>query len=58
MNALIFLIVLILTFAVFTVPKPIKYYYALFILIAGILITSVWSIDVLAGGGQELIGIL
>jgi len=54
MSALIFFIIIILTFAVFTVPKSIKYYYSLLILAAGIVLTSVWSINVLAGGGHDL----
>ncbi len=54
MSALIFFIIIILTFAVFTVPKSIKYYCSLGILVSGIVLTSVWSIIVLAGGGHDL----
>lgn len=54
MNALIFLIILFLTFAVFSVPKSLKYYCALIVLTAGVVLTSIWSIDVLSGSGQEL----
>jgi formate hydrogenlyase subunit 3/multisubunit Na+/H+ antiporter MnhD subunit len=54
MNGLIFLIIVFLTFAVFPVPKSLKYYCALLILAAGVILTSIWSIDVLSGSGQEL----
>ena len=54
MDALIFIFVLILTFAVFTVPKSLKYYCALLILLSGIFLTSAWSINLLGGSGHDL----
>jgi hydrogenase-4 component B len=54
MSALIFLIILLLSFVVFPVTKSFKYYFALIILTAGIIISSVWCIEVFTGNGREL----
>ena len=40
MSALIFLIILFLTFLVFVIPKALKYYYTLAVLIGGVVLTS------------------
>lgn len=54
MNAILFLIILSLSFPVFFIPKPLKYYYSLFLLTSGIILTSVWCFRVLTGSNQIL----
>jgi Formate hydrogenlyase subunit 3/Multisubunit Na+/H+ antiporter, MnhD subunit len=54
MNAILFLIILSLTFPVFFITKSLKYYYTLCLLIGGIILTSVWCFEVLAGNIQQL----
>lgn len=54
MNIALFFIVLILSFALFLVPKILKHSAALFVLAAGILITTGWCLVVFAGGTGEL----
>lgn len=54
MNALLFLIVLLLTFPVFFIPKTLKYYYTLLLLICGIVLTSVWCAEALGASGNTL----
>ena len=48
MSALIFLIILFLTFPVFIIPKAFKYYYTLAVLIGGVVLTSSWGFEVLS----------
>jgi hydrogenase-4 component B len=52
MNALLFLLILSLTFLVFLVPKNYKYYYTLFLLGGAVTLCSVWSFKVLSESGQ------
>jgi hypothetical protein len=54
MNAILFLIILSLTFPVFFITKSLKYYYTLFLLTGGIILTSVWCFGVLTGNNQQL----
>jgi len=54
MNAILFLIILSLSFPVFFIPKPLKYYYTLFLLTSGIILTSVWCFGVLTDSNQIL----
>jgi hydrogenase-4 component B len=54
MNAILFLIILSLSFLVFFIPKSLKYYYTLFILTCGIILTSLWCFGVLNGNNQQL----
>ncbi len=54
MNIALFFGVLILSFALFPVPKILKHIAAVIVLGAGILISSAWSIEVLSGGSSEL----
>ena len=54
MNAILFLIILSLSFLVFFIPKSLKYYYTLFLLIGGIILTFVWCFGVLTGNNQQL----
>jgi formate hydrogenlyase subunit 3/multisubunit Na+/H+ antiporter MnhD subunit len=54
MNAILFLIILFLSLPVFIIPKYLKYYYILFLLIGAIIITSVWCFGVLTGSNQIL----
>jgi hydrogenase-4 component B len=53
-SELIFLSILILSFGVFLMPRSFMYYYALIVLTAGILLSSVWSLEILSGNGQAL----
>ncbi len=54
MNAILFLIILSLSFLVFFIPKSLKYYYTLFLLTSGIILTSLWCFGVLNGNNQQL----
>ena len=54
MSALGFLIILFLSFVVFTVPKSSKYYFSLAVLTACLILSSVWSIGVLFGNTPEI----
>jgi hydrogenase-4 component B len=55
MSALIFLIILFLTFPVLIIPKTYKYYYALILLFCSIVLTSLWSFKGLSGSDQIII---
>jgi len=48
-SSVTFLVILLLTLPVFAVPGPVKYRYTLGLLIAGIILTSAWSLTVLGG---------
>ena len=52
MNAVLFLIILSLTFLVFFIPKSYKYYYTLFLLTGAIVLSSVWCFKVFSGNCQ------
>ena len=54
MNAVLFLIILFLTFLVFFIPKAYKYYYSLFLLTGAVVLSSVWCFKVLSGSCQVL----
>ena len=54
-SIILFLIILALTFPVFFVPKKLKYFYTLFLLICGIALTSVWCFKVLSYSDQTLL---
>jgi hydrogenase-4 component B len=54
MNAFGFLIILLLSSVVFTVPKSFKYYFSLALLTACVILSSGWSIEVLFGNSQEI----
>lgn len=54
MNAVLFLIILSLTFLVFLIPKTYKYYYTLFLLTGAIVLSSLWCFKVLSGSGRIL----
>jgi len=49
MDSILFFLILFLTFPVFLIPKKFKYYYTLAILTTAVILTSVWSINVLSG---------
>lgn len=55
MDALAFLIILFMSFWVFSTPKNLKYYYSLIILTAAIILTSVWCFKVFGGESNSLI---
>ena len=54
MSALGFLIILLLSVVVFTVPKSSKYYFSLAVLTACLILSSVWGIEVLFGNTPEI----
>ena len=54
MNAFLFLIILLLTFPVFFIPKSLKYFYTLFLLTSGIIISLIWCFDLVSTGNQIL----
>jgi len=51
-STIAFLIISFVTLLIFAVPKSLKYYFTLGLLVAGIALTSVWSISVLTGSEQ------
>ncbi|MGC1389903.1 MAG: proton-conducting transporter membrane subunit [Bacteroidales bacterium] len=53
-NALYFLLLLLLTFPVFFIPRSLKYFYSLFLLVCGIVLTSIWCIDLVSSDRQIL----
>jgi hydrogenase-4 component B len=55
MSLILFLTILFLTFPVFLVPKAFKYYYALFLLICAVVLTSLWSYNALSSKELEFI---
>ena len=55
MNAIIFLIVLFLTFWIFAIPRSLKYHYSLFLLTCGIILSSIWCYVVLSGNSNLII---
>ena len=54
MNALLFLIILLLSFPVFFIPKSLKYFYTLFLLTSGIILSSMWCFELLSTDRQVL----
>jgi hydrogenase-4 component B len=54
MNGLLFLIILLLSFAIFFIPKSLKYFYTLFLLTSGIILTSIWCFEILSTERQVL----
>lgn len=54
MDAVLFFIILSLTFLVFIMPKAYKYYYTLFLISGAIVLTSFWCFKVLSGSCEVL----
>lgn len=54
MGALGFIIILLLSLVVFTVPKSSKYYFSLAVLTTCLILSSIWSIEVLSGSTPEI----
>ncbi len=54
LNTVLFLVILFLSLLVFFVPGSFKYQFTLALLVCGVILTSVWSAGVLAGGNQLL----
>ena len=50
-GSVILLIIMLLSFLVFAVPRPFKYYFLLISLTGGIILTSLWSIAAFSSGG-------
>jgi hydrogenase-4 component B len=55
MSAIFLFVILFLTFPVFLVPKALKYYYTLFLLVCGIVLTSVWCLNAFSDSGHPVI---
>jgi hydrogenase-4 component B len=55
MSVTMFLVILILSFWIFTIPKAVKYYFTLSLLIAGIVISSIWSFKTFTGGPEPYV---
>jgi len=53
MSAILFLIILFLSVWVFVIPRTAKYYYTLFVLTAGIALSTYWCIDLFSGGLEK-----
>lgn len=51
-SSVTFLVILLLTLPVFLVFRPAKYHYTLALLVAGIALTTAWSLSVLTGAEQ------
>jgi formate hydrogenlyase subunit 3/multisubunit Na+/H+ antiporter MnhD subunit len=51
-NALLFLILLLLTFPVFFIPGTLKYFYALFLLVCAVILSTFWCFDLISYNGQ------
>lgn len=51
-GSITFLAILLLTLPIFAVPRPLKYRYALGLLVAGFVVTSAWSLGVSTGPGH------
>ena len=54
LSAIFFLIVLFLSLPLFFIPGSLKYYYTLALLVCGVTLTSVWSVQLLTGSEQLL----
>ncbi len=54
LNAVLFLLVLFLSLLVFFIPRSLRYYFTLALLVCGAILTSAWSVSVLTGGEQLL----
>ena len=53
-NALLFFVLLLLTFPVFIIPRSFKYFYSLSLLSAGVILSSFWCIDLVSSGKSLL----
>ncbi|MHC1731601.1 MAG: proton-conducting transporter membrane subunit [Bacteroidales bacterium] len=52
-SSVTFLVILLLTLPVFAVPRQAKYHYTIALLVAGIVLTTAWSLTVLGGAEPE-----
>ncbi len=51
-NSVLFSVILILTLLIFAVPKSLKYYFTLTLVLAGIVLTTSWSYGILSGSDE------
>ena len=51
-NSTFFFIIPLLSLLIFAVPKSLKYYFTLTLLLAGIVLTTLWSYGILAGADE------
>lgn len=49
MSAILFLIIVLLSFAILIIPRSLKYYYTLFLLSVIVLLSTFWSFEVFSG---------
>ncbi len=49
MSAILFLLIIFLSFAIFIIPRSLKYYYTLFLLLSIVLLTTFWSFQIFSG---------
>ena len=49
MSAILFLLIIFLSFAIFIIPRSLKYYYTLFLLFSIVLLTTFWSFQIFSG---------
>ena len=49
MSAILFLLIIFLSFAIFIIPRSLKYYYTLFLLSCIVLLTTFWSFEIFSG---------
>lgn len=55
MTSTILILLLFSTFLIFVLPKPTKYFFTLLILLSGILISSIWALNVITDATDTLI---
>ena len=53
-NALLFFVLLLLTFAIFIIPRSFKYLYTLLLLVSGVILSSYWCIELVSSGKSLL----
>jgi len=54
LNSILFPILLVLSLLIFFIPRPVKYFFTLILLVTGIALTTSWSIRLMTGSEQVL----
>ncbi len=54
LSAILFLAILFLSLLIFFVPGKVKYFFTLALIVIGIVVTTLWSSELIAGDGQEV----
>ncbi|HOB84463.1 MAG TPA: proton-conducting transporter membrane subunit [Bacteroidales bacterium] len=55
MSTILFLILILLSFAVFFIPRSLKYYFTLFLIACIVVLTTFWSLNVFSGRDGQMI---